>query len=75
MCVPLDNDDAIMWPSEKETERERGEEDHHMQNHRAMRKSIDSSTIIGAINGAIIEAFTDSYRCISKLNEIIDHLI
>lgn len=55
--------------------RKRGAEDHHMQNHRAMRKSIDSSTIIGAINGAIIEAFIDSYRCISKLNEIIDHLI
>lgn len=59
----------------RQRERKRGEEDHHMQNHRAMRKSIDSSTIIGAINGAIIEAFTDSYRCISKLNEIIDHLI
>lgn len=60
---------------QRERKRKRGEEDHHMQNHRAMRKSIDSSTIIGAINGAIIEAFIDSYRCISKLNEIIDHLI
>lgn len=22
VCVPLDNDDAIMWPSEKETEKD-----------------------------------------------------